>query len=182
MNGPQEQAVLVVDDDDVFRTRLCRAFRDRGWDARDAADGDAAINLAREESPDLAVVDMRMPGMSGLEVVRVLRELDETICVIMLTGYGSIATAVAATKLGASHFLTKPADAEQVLAAYHRLNDRTATEADTEPSVPSLARVEWEHIQRVLNDCDGNISQAAKLLGLHRRSLQRKLIKYPPLR
>lgn len=182
MSAHQEKAVLIVDDDEVFRTRLCRAFRDRGWDARDAGDGDAAINLAREESPDLAVVDLRMPGKSGLEVVRVLRELDETICVIMLTGYGSIATAVTATKLGASHFLTKPADAEQLLAAYRKLNDQASTESDAEASVPSLARVEWEHIQRVLDDCDGNISQAAKLLGLHRRSLQRKLIKYPPVR
>jgi two-component system response regulator RegA len=170
----------VVDDDDVFRARLCRAFRDRGWEARDAADGDLALSLAREDSPDLAIVDLRMPGLSGLDLVRELRALDDTICILILTGYGSIGTAVTATKLGASHFLTKPADADQILTVYRNLTD--GSESDPTQEVPTLARVEWEHIQRVLADCGGNISQAAKLLGLHRRSLQRKLIKYPPVR
>lgn len=178
MNALPESAVLIVDDDEVFRTRLCRAFRDRGWTAEAAADGQAALRLAREDSPDLAVLDLRMPGMNGLDLARELRALDETICIIMLTGYGSIATAVAATKLGAAHFLTKPADADQILSAYRSLSGEPA--AEPTENVPSLARVEWEHIQRVLADCDGNISQAAKLLGLHRRSLQRKLFKYPP--
>jgi two-component system response regulator RegA len=176
-------AVLVVDDDDIFRNRLCRAFASRGWSATGAADGTAAIELAARNAPDLAVVDLRLPGMGGLEIVRALRDLDETTCIIMLTGYGSIATALAATRLGASHFLTKPADAEQILAVWRRLSEGTddpAASEDGDPQVPSLARVEWEHIQRVLSDCDGNVSQAAKLLGLHRRSLQRKLMKYPP--
>jgi two-component system, response regulator RegA len=175
------EAVLVVDDDEVFRGRLCRAFRDRGWEAREAADAEAGLRLAKEESPDLAVVDLRMPGPSGVDLLRELRQFDATISVIILTGYGSIATAIAATKLGASHFLTKPADADQVVAAYRKLREEDATGEPT-LGVPSLARVEWEHIQRVLTDCDGNISQAAKLLGLHRRSLQRKLFKYPPAR
>ena len=179
MTKAPELAVLVVDDDDVFRTRLCRAFRDRGWEAHDAADGRSALELAKEDSPDLAVLDLRMPGMSGLDLARELRTLDDTICIIMLTGYGSIATAVAATKIGAAHFLSKPADVEQILVAYGSLNSEQPSEA---AEVPSLARVEWEHIQRVLADCGGNISQAAKLLGLHRRSLQRKLLKYPPAR
>ena len=102
----------------------------------------------------------------------------------MLTGYGSIATALAATKLGASHYLSKPVDADQILTAYQKLTTEDnfeAVEVMEEPTeVPSLARVEWEHIQRVLADCDDNISKAAKLLGIHRRSLQRKLSKYPP--
>jgi two-component system response regulator RegA len=101
----------------------------------------------------------------------------------MLTGYGSIATALTATRLGADHYLSKPADADQILGAFYRLTGVAGGGAVAEPTpvdVPSLARVEWEHIQRVLEDCDGNISQAAKLLGLHRRSLQRKLSKYPP--
>jgi len=174
----QESSVLVVDDDAVFRARLCRAFRDRGWEATEAAGGEEALRVARESSPDLAVVDLRMPGMSGLEVVRELHKLDDTTCVLMLTGFGSIATAVAATKFGAAHFLSKPADADQILSAYHRLT--AGDEPDAPQVVPSLARVEWEHIQRVLEGCGGNISQAAKLLGLHRRSLQRKLLKYPP--
>ena len=174
-----DHAALVVDDDDIFRNRLCRAFIDRGWEAIGAADGPSALELASQSSPDLAVVDLRLPGMSGIDIVRGLRSLDETTCIIMLTGYGSIATALTATKLGANHYLSKPADADQILNAYSRisegLNDPPGTHA-----VPSLARVEWEHIQRVLTDCDGNVSQAAKLLGLHRRSLQRKLAKYPP--
>jgi two-component system response regulator RegA len=177
-----DHAALVVDDDDIFRNRLCRAFIDRGWEAMGAADGPSALELASQSSPDLAVVDLRLPGMSGIDIVRGLRSLDETTCIIMLTGYGSIATALTATKLGANHYLSKPADADQILNAYSRISEGS-NHPVAEPGthqVPSLARVEWEHIQRVLSDCDGNVSQAAKLLGLHRRSLQRKLAKYPP--
>lgn len=173
------QIVLIVDDDDVFRNRLCRALADRGWEALGAPDGTTALRLAEASSPDLALVDLRLPGMGGLDIVRELRARDETICILMLTGFGSIATALAATKLGANHYLSKPADADQILAAYQKLSTGEAAEI-TEAEVPSLARVEWEHLQRVLADCDGNISQAAKLLGLHRRSLQRKLSKHPP--
>lgn len=177
-----DRMALVVDDDDVFRNRLCRALEARGWETTSAGDGAVALELASKVSPDLAVVDLRLPGASGLEIVRDLRKMDETTCIIMLTGYGSIATALSATKLGADHFLSKPADAEQILDAYRKIAEGTMNPADEPPShaVPSLARVEWEHIQRVLADCNGNVSQAAKLLGLHRRSLQRKLSKYPP--
>ncbi|MGA2716535.1 MAG: response regulator [Bryobacteraceae bacterium] len=171
---------LVVDDDDIFRNRLCRAFAARGWEAIGAADGERALELSSQSSPDLAVVDLRLPGMSGLDIVQGLRNLDETTCIIMLTGYGSIATALTATKLGANHYLGKPADADQILTAYNKINDSEPPADSISPAVPSLARVEWEHIQRVLTDCGGNVSQAAKLLGLHRRSLQRKLAKYPP--
>ena len=179
----EDAFVLVVDDDAVFRTRLCRAFRDRGWEAVEAANGSEALDLARENSPDLAVVDLRMPGISGLEVVRELRALDDTTCIIMLTGFGSIPTALNATRLGASHFLSKPADADQILSAYSKLAEGGDPSEDESAlrQVPSLARVEWEHIQRVLEECSGNISEAARLLGLHRRSLQRKLSKYPPV-
>ena len=176
-----EHVALIVDDDEVFRNRLCRALRDRGWEASGAADGVTALRLAAASSPDLAVVDLRLPEMGGLDIVRELHQLDQTTCIIMLTGYGSIATAVTATKLGASHYLSKPADAEQILNAYQNIATGTQYQADTSNAdVPSLARVEWEHIQRVLTDCQGNISHAAKMLGLHRRSLQRKLQKYPP--
>jgi two-component system response regulator RegA len=174
-------SVLIVDDDDVYRNRLCRAFADRGWDAIGATDGAEAVALATEESPDLAIVDLRLPESSGLDIIQSLRRLDETTCIIMLTGYGSIATAVTATKLGADHFLSKPADADQILSAYDRIESGQPPTDDGGP-VASLARVEWEHIQRILADCGGNISQAAKLLGLHRRSLQRKLNKIPPSR
>jgi two-component system response regulator RegA len=179
---PNEARVaLIVDDDDIFRSRLCRAFESRGWETLGAADGAAALQLSSQSSPDLAIVDLRLPGMNGLDIVEGLRHLDETTCIIMLTGYGSIATALSATKLGANHYLSKPADADQILNAYKRIVE--GFEGNAEPpaqAVPSLARVEWEHIQRVLSDCDGNVSHAAKLLGLHRRSLQRKLAKYPP--
>jgi two-component system response regulator RegA len=177
-----ERVALVVDDDETFRNRLCLALGNRGWDARGAADGTTAVRMAADSSPDLAIVDLRLPGMDGLDIVRELRILDDTTCIIMLTGYGSIATALAATKLGVSHYLSKPADADQILAAYQKIvAGADGQDCDsTAKNVPSLARVEWEHIQRVLTDCEGNISQAAKLLRIHRRSLQRKLAKYPP--
>jgi two-component system response regulator RegA len=180
--APAGRAALVVDDDDIFRNRLCRALTARGWEVIGAADGGSALELASQSSPDLAVVDLRLPGMSGLDIVHRLRALDETTCIIMLTGYGSIATAIAATRLGANHYLSKPADADQIVNAFHKINEGAGDSAPESAahSVPSLARVEWEHIQRVLADCNGNVSQAAKLLGLHRRSLQRKLSKYPP--
>ena len=178
MTDNEKQAALIVDDDDVFRERLCQAFRRRGWEAYEAAGVQAALETARDVAPDLAVVDLRLAGESGLDVVAGLRGLDATISIIMLTGYGSIATALESVKRGADHYLSKPADVEQILAAY------SAAGASEQPpaTVPSLARVEWEHIQRVLTDCGGNVSQAAKLLGMHRRSLQRKLVKYPPRR
>lgn len=172
--------VLVVDDDSVFRNRLCRAFRDRGCDAYEAQTATESIDLARNLSPDLVLLDLKMPALSGLDPIHDIKKLDNTITVIILTGYGSIATAMQALKLGADHYLSKPADVEQILAAYTEINTHGG-EKHTPTTVPSLARVEWEHIQRVLSDCSGNISQAAKLLGIHRRSLQRKLSKYPPL-
>lgn len=171
--------VVVVDDDQIFRDRLCRAFRARGCEAYDACNPGQIIDLARNVSPDLVLLDLKMPGLSGLDLIQDIKKLDATIAVMILTGYGSIATAMQALKLGADHYLGKPADTEQILAAYANLN-LGAAEKHTPAAVPSLARVEWEHIQRVLSDCDGNISQAAKLLGIHRRSLQRKLSKYPP--
>jgi two-component system response regulator RegA len=126
----------------------------------------------------MAVVDLKMPGGSGLDVLRELRRQDPSTRVLMLTGYGSIATAVEAVREGAVGYLPKPADADEILAALHGTN--TAKEKGIE--TPSLARAEWEHIQRVLTDCGGNISEAARRLGIHRRSLQRKLHKYPPSR
>jgi two-component system response regulator RegA len=173
------RSVLIVDDDETFRTRLGRAFTARGWEASLAANGEEALALARETAPDLAIVDLRMVGESGLDVVRTLRTLDSTVFILMLTGYGSIATALEAVRGGADHYMSKPVDADQILAAFENIH-RQIPAQEIEASVPSLARVEWEHIQRVLTDCNDNISLAAKRLGLHRRSLQRKLAKYPP--
>ena len=180
MSEQNRPAVLIVDDDERFRARLCQAFEFRGWEAFGAAAGAAARALAIEGAPDLAIVDLKMATESGLDVVRQLRELDATVCIIMLTGYGSIATAIEAIKCGADHYLSKPVDVEQVLSAFQTLGDRARAGRRFPMTVPTLARVEWEHIQRVLADCSGNVSQCAKLLGMHRRSLQRKLSKYPP--
>jgi two-component system response regulator RegA len=172
-------SILLVDDDQVFVERLARALRDRGYEVRVANDYDSALTLARAESPELAVVDLRMPGRSGLEVVRDMKSIDPATNILVLTGYGSIATAVEAIRLGAKDYLPKPADVDDILAALHRgPDDKKVMPADFQP--PSLARTEWEHIHRVLSDCEGNVSEAARRLGIHRRSLQRKLQKYPP--
>ena len=146
------------------------------------ADGEAALSFARERSPDLVLVDLRMPGKGGLDVVQELRTIDSSMTIIVLTGYGSIPTAISAMKRGADHYLSKPADADQILAAYENLKAAPSDAPGAPATVPSLARVEWEHMQRVMTDCGGNLSQAARLLGIHRRSLQRKLAKYPPIR
>jgi len=180
MTDRERPAALIVDDDEAFRTRLCRAFELREWEAYAAASGAEALAIARETAPDLAIVDLRLAGESGLDVVKSLRELDATVTILMLTGWGSIATALEAVRQGANHYLTKPVDVDQILAAFQTSRQTTPDDAHPPSTVPSLARVEWEHIQRVLTDCAGNVSQAAKLLGLHRRSLQRKLAKYPP--
>jgi len=174
-----DATILIVDDDRFLRDRLARAFRDRGL-ATLVADGfDAAVALARTHRPALAVVDLRMPGRSGLDLVRELRARNLATKIVVLTGYGSIATAIEATRLGATYYLPKPADADDILAAFAR-GDSSAPEASVAAETPSLARAEWEHINRVLADCDGNVSEAARRLGVHRRSLQRKLQKYPP--
>ncbi len=174
-------SLLVVDDDDVLRERLVRAFRERGYDAVGASDGQKALALAAKEPPELAVVDLRMPGRSGLDLVRDLLALEPVTKIVVLTGYGSIATAVDAIRIGAKHYLTKPADADEILRALQG-EPAAANAPDGELETPSLARTEWEHIQRVLADVNGNVSEAARRLGLHRRSLQRKLSKYPPSR
>jgi two-component system, response regulator RegA len=176
----EKPSILIVDDDEVYRNRLARAFVDRGYDVRTAGDHDGGVAAANADSPEFAVVDLKMPGKSGLELVKALREIDPATKTVVLTGYGSIATAVEAVRRGAMNYLQKPLDADQILAAF----DKEQEGVDAAPSAettPSLARVEWEHIQRVLADCEGNISLAARTLGLHRRSLQRKLAKFPPL-
>ena len=185
MHPADQSTALLIDDDDVFRARLARAFLSRGWAVREACDADQALILTSELRPDLILVDLRMPGRDGLDLIPDLRAREPEAIIIVLTGYGSIATTLAATRRGADHYLSKPADVDQILAVYNSVSPGADDSSDSIPSlvpssVPSLARVEWEHINRVLTDCHGNISQAARLLGIHRRSLQRKLSKYPP--
>lgn len=175
---------LVVDDDAAFRMRLVKALAVRGYDARGAANVDEGIDVAREFKPEAAVVDLRMPGgKSGLDLVSELVKRYPGMQIVILTGYGSIATAVEAVRQGAINYLSKPSDADQILAAFDHEADGNghAAAADAVEATPSLARVEYEHIQRILSDCGGNISLAARKLGIHRRSLQRKLSKLPPL-
>jgi two-component system response regulator RegA len=170
-------SILVVEDDDAFRKILVNAFRDRGYEAEGVSDAAAAIKAAEHDSPEMAVVDLRLPDESGLDVVRRLKAIDPSTAVVVLTGYGSIATALESVRLGATHYLTKPTDADRILAAFQHGLAARPRDLPTEP--PSLARVEWEHLHRILTDCDGNVSEAARQLGMHRRSLQRKLAKYP---
>lgn len=174
-------SILVIEDDRVYRERLLKALSDRGLEVRGAETGERGLALAREDSPELALVDLRMPGMGGLDVVRELHAIDPTTRIVVLTGYGSIATALDAVKLGAVHYLTKPASIDEILEAFER-DAPQSSDAEPRYEPPSLAKVEWEHINRVLADCGGNISKAARVLKIHRRSLQRKLAKYPPAR
>ncbi len=171
---------MIVDDDRILRDRLAKAFRGRGYDVRTAANYEEAVALATEDAPELAVVDLRMEGRSGLELVQHFKSLDPATKIVVLTGYGSIATAIEAVRLGATYYLPKPADADDILTAFARGDAPPLEPPEADHPVPSLARAEWEHINRVLSDCAGNISEAARRLGVHRRSLQRKLQKYPP--
>jgi two-component system response regulator RegA len=173
---------LIVDDDRVLRDRLARALRDRGHDVATASGAREAMRVAGALRPERAVVDLRMPDGSGLELVRDLRALDAGIEIVVLTGYGSVATAIEAIRLGAIYYLHKPAHADDILGAFSRGSAPPLGYPESEHSTPSLARLEWEHINRVLADCGGNVSEAARRLGLHRRSLQRKLQKFPPPR
>jgi two-component system response regulator RegA len=179
--GPISDApsILIVDDDEALRERLAQAFRARGLDAKTAGSYDEARALAAHDPPELAVVDLRMPGQSGLELIRELKAIDPETKIVVLTAYGSIATTIDAMKLGAIYYLQKPADADDVLAAFQR-SDSPPLGAIVEFSAPSLERVRWEHINLILADCDGNVSEAARRLKLHRRTLQRILQKYPP--
>lgn len=179
MTSADSPSLLVVEDDESYRERLVRAFQSRGFEARGAASVEEAEAQCASESPEYAVIDLRLGDRSGLDLVRTLLKADPTTRIVLLTGYGSIATAIEAIRIGAVHYLTKPADADQVLAAFHR---EDGTSPGAVASTPSLARAEWEHINRVLVDAGGNVSEAARRLGIHRRSLQRKLAKYPPAR
>jgi len=172
-----QPTILVVEDDEAFRSLLVTAFEARGFEAQAAADVASAIAAARQDSPEMAVVDLRLPDGSGLDVVRALKKLDPATAIVVLTGYGSIATALEAVRLGAVHYLTKPTDADRILAAFEL--GLASRPRDLPLRAPSLARVEWEHLQRVLTDCAGNVSEAARVLGMHRRSLQRKLARPP---
>jgi len=176
-NTTDKPSLLLVDDDAIFCQVLSAALERRGFAVRVAHDVGEGLAAAEGDSPEFAVIDLKMPGPSGLELVKKLKALDAHTRIVVLTGFASVATAVEAIKLGATHYLAKPADADEIVAAFSRDSGNAAVPVETKP-LP-LSRLEWEHIQKVLAESDGNISETARRLGMHRRTLQRKLAKRP---
>lgn len=176
-NPVRDKSLLIVDDDTPLRNRLVRAMEQRGFTASGAASVAEGLDLAADCPPAYAVVDMRLEDGTGLEVVDALREARPDIRIVMLTGYGNIASAVTAVKKGAVDYLAKPADADQICAALLEEN-RPLPPPPTDPM--SADRVRWEHIQRVFEQCDRNVSETARRLKMHRRTLQRILNKHAP--
>lgn len=170
--------ILFLEDDDSFRGRLTRALKKRGHEVVGASSCQEAQCALETETVTHALLDLRVKGESGMALIPRLVEHNSTIRIVVLTGFGSIASAVEAVQLGAHDYLTKPADTDQVERALFG----EETHKDFSEDVPSLGKVEWEHIHRVMAETGGNISAAARLLGIDRRSLQRKLKKYPPSR
>ncbi|GAA0791491.1 response regulator transcription factor [Marinobacterium sediminicola] len=170
---------LIVDDDPTFTRVLARAMTRRGFEVAVARNVPDAISQAREQLPTYATVDLKMDGPSGLALIPELRALNPEMKILVLTGYASIATTVDAIKSGADNYLPKPADADQILRALAFDTDTVALPAEIPDTPMSVNRLEWEHIQKVPQEHDGNISATARALGMHRRTLQRKLAKHP---
>ena len=178
MMDDDRSTLLLVDDDDTFREVLGRALERRGYAVTSAACVDAALIKALAQPPEYAVIDLKMPGDSGLVLIEKLIELDPNTRIVMLTGYASIATAIEAIKLGAIHYLAKPCDADEVVTALNKSMEGDSSLPVSEAPL-SINRLEWEHIQRVLTEHQGNVSSTARALKMHRRTLQRKLGKHP---
>lgn len=169
--------LLLVDDDETFCQVLAKALGKRGYAVSVAHSVEEGLAAAQDNPPEFAVLDLKMPGPSGLVLVEKLKELDAETRIVVLTGYASISTAVEAIKLGAIHYLAKPADTDEIVAAFYR--DIGDAAAPVSPEPLSVDRLEWEHIQKVLAEHDNNISATARALKMHRRTLQRKLLKKP---
>ncbi len=182
IKSEQDKSLLIVDDDERFRERLAQAFRHRGYCVETAEGGAVASQKGRQQRFDAAIVDLCMPDCNGLALIQELRVLQPGLRILILTGYGSIGTAKEALRQGAVDYLTKPAGAEEIEQALFMERENSELVIPSHVSIPSLERVEWEHIQRVLTDVQGNVSEAARRLGIERRTLQRKLRKYPPAR
>ena len=176
-NDTAEKAtLLLVDDDQDFLNALEPAMRKRGFLVSLANSAESAFELAKNDPPEFAVVDLKMSGNSGLVLVRQLASLNAGTRIVVLTGFASVTTAVEAIKLGATHYLAKPVDADEIVAAFEKQTGDDEVELASNP-LP-IERLEWEHIQRVLAEHDGNISATARSLNMHRRTLQRKLNKH----
>jgi len=169
--------MLVVDDDEVYCSVLADAFKRRGYDVATANTEQQAIDKINQLEVELAVVDLRLGQGSGLQLIKLLKDKDQNTKIVMLTGYASIATAVEAVKLGATQYLTKPANADEILSALAQQGGDIGVSPAVQPL--SVKRLEWEHMQKVLLECEGNVSEAARRLNMHRRTLQRKLAKRP---
>ena len=180
--SPSPLPLLIVDDDATFVRVLARAMGSRGFEVISANGIDEARLLARRHQPRYCVLDLKLCEENGLRLIPELHAMVPDMRILLLTGYASIATAVEAIKRGAHDYLAKPVDADAVLRALLD-GDGPAPADDDLPDAPeaplALRRLEWEHIQRVLTECDGNISETARRLGMHRRTLQRKLSKHP---
>ncbi|MFK7866927.1 MAG: ActR/PrrA/RegA family redox response regulator transcription factor [Alphaproteobacteria bacterium] len=174
----QRGTLLIVDDDAPLRNRLGRAMTQRGFSVVLAASVEEGIACAKESPPDYAVIDMRLEDGNGMTVIDYLSDLDADTKIVMLTGYGNIASAVMAVKKGVIDFLPKPADADQIMDALLAKGDRPIAPAPQDPM--SADRVRWEHIQRVFEQCERNVSETARRLKMHRRTLQRILHKHAP--
>lgn len=174
--GP-DASLLIVDDDGPFLRRLARAMETRGFHVETAESVAEGVAKSKAHPPKYAVVDLRLGDGNGLDVIEAIRQRRDDTRIIMLTGYGNIATAVTAVKLGAVDYLAKPADADDVFAA---LTQRPGEKAELPDNPMSADRVRWEHIQRVYEMCERNVSETARRLNMHRRTLQRKLSKHPP--
>ena len=172
----EQPSLLLVDDDVTFCSVLGRALEKRGFAVTIAHSVEQALPLAQEHPPEYAVVDMKMAGASGLVLIRELHGLDPATRIVVLTGYASIATAVEAIKLGATQYLSKPANADEIVAAF---GHHASADVPFEAQPATVERLEWEHIQRVLHENGDNISATARILNMHRRTLQRKLSKRP---
>lgn len=173
----ESPSLLLVDDDLTFCSVLSLALVKRGYAVSVVHDVESAISIAKESPPENAVVDLKMPGASGLELIKFLKDQDLETRIVVLTGYASIATAVEAIKLGATHYLAKPADADEIVTALGKNEGNSQLPINDNPL--SVSRIEWEHIQKILIENDGNISATARALKMHRRTLQRKLLKKP---
>lgn len=169
--------ILLVDDDETFSRVLSRALSRRGYSVRCAATFQQALEQAAEQQPNKAVVDLNLGDTTGLQLIPELLVLCPDMRILILTGYSSVATAVEAIKLGAINYLCKPASTDELVAAFE--GQKANPDIDIPDNPPSIERVEWEHIQRVLKENDNNISATARALGMHRRTLQRKLQKRP---